>query len=68
MQRRVMAVSRRGRAVPSSNIDMVDRGDVLRSGDTGDVGRSFFSLYPSSLLAQVRSGQPPSGDGVMGEL
>ena len=68
MQRRVVAVSRRGRAVPSSNVDVVDRGDVLRSGDTGNVGRSFFFLYPSPLLARVRSGRPQSGGGAMGEL
>ena len=45
----VMAVSRRGRAVPSSSVDVVDGGDVLRSGDTDDVERSFFFLYPLSL-------------------
>ena len=68
MQRRVVAVSRRGRAMSSSNVDVVDLGDVLRSGDTDNVRRSFFFLYPSSLLAQVHSGWPQSGGGVMGEL
>ena len=68
MQRRVVAVSRRGHAVPSSNVDVVDRGDVLRSGDTGNVGRSFFFLYPSPLLAWVHSGWSQSGGGAMGEL
>jgi len=68
MQWRVMAMSRRGHAVPSSSVDVVDRGDVLRSGDTSNVGRSFFFLYPSPLLARVRSGRPQSGGGAMGEL
>ena len=68
MQRRVVAMSIQGRAVPSSNVDVVDRGDVLRSDDTGNVGRSFFFLYPSPLLARVRSGRPQSGGGAMGEL
>ena len=35
----VMAVSRRCRAVLSSSVDVVDWGDVLRCGDTGDIGR-----------------------------
>ena len=68
VQWRVVAVSRRDRAVPSSSIDVVDRGDVLRSGDTCDVGRSFFFLYPLSLLARVCSGGPQGGGGAMGEL
>ena len=34
----VVVVSRRSRAVPSS-VDMVDRGVVLRCGDSGDVER-----------------------------
>jgi len=66
VQWRVMAVSRRCRAVLSSRVDVVDRGDVLRCGDTGDVGRlrrSFFFLYPLSLLARVCRGWPPGGDG-----
>ena len=52
VQWRVMAVSRRCCAVPSSSVDVVDRGVVLRCGDTGDIGRlrrSFFFLYPLSL-------------------
>ena len=50
VQWRVVAVSRRSRAVPSS-VDVVDQGVVLCCGNSGDVGRSFFFLYPLSLLA-----------------
>jgi len=66
VQWRVMAVSRRCRAVLSSSVDVVDRGDVLRCGDTDDVWRlwrSFFFLYPLYLLARVCRGWPPGGGG-----
>jgi len=62
----VVAMSRQCCAVLSSNIDVVDRGNVLRCGDTGDVWRlrrSFFFLYPLSLLARVCRGWPPGGGG-----
>ena len=49
MQWWIVAVLSRCCAVPSSSIDVLDRGDVLRSGDIGDVAwlwRSpFFFLY-----------------------
>ena len=66
VQWRVMAVLRQCCAVLSSSVDVVDRGIVLRCGDTGDIWRlrrSFFFLYPLSLLARVCRGWPPGGGG-----
>ena len=49
VQWRVVAVLSRCCAVPSSSVDVLDRGDILRSGDTSDVAwlrRSpFFFLF-----------------------
>ena len=49
VQWRVVAVLSRCCAVPSSSVDVLDRGDVLRSGDTGDVTwlrhSPFFFLF-----------------------
>jgi len=49
VQWRVVAVLSRCCAVPSSSVDVLDRGDILRSGDTGDVARlwrsPFFFLF-----------------------
>ena len=53
VQWRVVAVLSRCCAVPSSSIDVLDRGDVLRSGDTGEVTwlrRSPF-FFLSSLFS-----------------
>jgi len=50
VQWRVMAVLSRCCAVPSSSIDVLDRGDVLRSGDTGDVARLRYSPLLLPLL------------------
>ena len=47
VQWRVVAVLSQCCAVPSSNVDVLDRGDVLRSGDTGDVAwLRRFPLLP----------------------
>ena len=58
VQWRVMAVLSRCCAVPRSSVDVLDRGDVLRSGDTSDVARRWhspffflFSLYSLGLGA-----------------
>ena len=49
VQWRVVAVLSRCCAVPSSSVDVLDRGDVLRSSDTGDVAwlrhSPFFFLF-----------------------
>jgi len=43
--------------VPSSSVDVVDRGDVLRSDDTGDVEQlrcSFFFFFFFPFLSWLR--------------
>ena len=53
MQWWVVAVSRRSHAVPSGCVDVLDRGDILRSGDTGDATRlrRFPPFFPFSLFS-----------------
>ena len=70
VQWRVMAVLSRCCVVPSSSVDVLDRGDVLRSGDTGDVARLrhspfffLFSLCSLGLGAQWTATRWQWGDG-----